>query len=46
MAEPYHVETAQVSCLEHNAKNLNHPTLPEIQDFNALGDARCLNYFA
>jgi hypothetical protein len=32
--------------LEHNAKNLNHLTLPEIKDFNALDDLRCFKYFA
>ena len=34
------------TALEHNAENLNNPTLPEIKDFNALGYARCLKYFA
>jgi len=27
------------------AKNLNHLTLPEIKDFNALDDMRCSRYF-
>ena len=31
--------------LERYAKNLNHLTLPEIKDFNALGDTRCVRYF-
>ena len=31
--------------LERCAKNLNHVTLPEIKDFNALHDARCFRYF-
>ena len=31
--------------LKRYAKNLNHITLPEIKDFNALCDARCLRYF-
>jgi len=31
--------------LERLAKNLNHLTLPEIKDFNALGDTRCVRYF-
>ena len=30
---------------ERCAKNLNHVTLPEIKDFNALHDARCFRYF-
>ena len=28
--------------LKRYAKNLNHLTLPEIKDFNALGDESCL----
>jgi hypothetical protein len=31
--------------LERYAKNLNHLTLPEIKDFNALDDNPCLKYF-
>jgi hypothetical protein len=29
-------------CLTRFALNLNHLTLPEIKDFNALGESRCL----
>ena len=34
-----------IKALERLAKNLNHLTLPEIKDFNALGDTRCVRYF-
>ena len=33
------------AALEHFRKNLNHPTLPEVRDFNALGDPTCIRYF-
>ena len=32
--------------LKRFAKYLNHLTLPEIIDFNALNDAQCLKFFA
>ena len=31
--------------LKRFAKYLNHLTLPEIIDFNALNDAQCLKFF-
>ncbi len=31
-------------CLEHFDLNLNHLTLPEIKDFNALGDEQCFKF--
>ncbi|PIE12970.1 MAG: hypothetical protein CSA68_12080 [Rhodobacterales bacterium] len=31
--------------IERYAKNLNYLTLPEIKDFNALGDTLCIKYF-
>ncbi|PIE16798.1 MAG: hypothetical protein CSA68_01230 [Rhodobacterales bacterium] len=34
-----------VLSLKRYAKNLNHLTLPEIKDFNALSDALCFRYF-
>ncbi len=37
--------TPGCACLKRYAKNLNHLTLPEIKDFNALSDALCFIYF-
>ena len=39
-------QLARAADLQRFAKNLNHQTLPEIIDFNALGDAFRFKYFA
>ena len=40
------VEAELSGYLKRFAKYLNHLTLPEIIDFNALNDAQCLKFFA